>query len=74
MRTGVRVSDPTTVTVHGSRGTLHLNDPWTLGTEQRIVISTVDGEQVIEFGGDQPYGLEAAGWPARWRVTVGSAR
>ena len=22
---------------------------------------TVDGEQVIEFGGDQPYGLEAAG-------------
>ncbi|HEY5845872.1 MAG TPA: aldo/keto reductase [Microlunatus sp.] len=61
VRTGVRVADPTTVTVHGSRGTLHLSDPWTLGTEQRIVISTVDGEQVIEFGGDQPYGLEAAG-------------
>jgi aryl-alcohol dehydrogenase-like predicted oxidoreductase/predicted dehydrogenase len=61
VRTGVKMSDPTTVTVHGSRGTLHLSDPWTLGTEQRIVITTVDGEQVIEFSGDQPYGLEAAG-------------
>ena len=46
VRTGVKVADPTTVTVHGSRGTLHLSDPWTLGTEQRIVISTVDGERV----------------------------
>jgi predicted dehydrogenase/aryl-alcohol dehydrogenase-like predicted oxidoreductase len=61
VRAGVRVADPTTVTVHGSRGTLHLDDPWTLATEQRILITTVDGEQVVEFGGDQPYGLEAAG-------------
>ena len=61
VRTGVKMADPTTVTVHGSRGTLHLSDPWTLGTEQRIVISTVDGERVVEFSGDQPYGLEAAG-------------
>ncbi|HEY5783371.1 MAG TPA: Gfo/Idh/MocA family oxidoreductase, partial [Microlunatus sp.] len=44
VRTGVTVADPTTVTVHGSRGTLHLSDPWTLGTEQRVVISTVEGE------------------------------
>ncbi len=61
VRTGVKMADPTTVTVHGSRGTLQLSDPWTLGTEQRIVISTVDGERVVEFSGDQPYGLEAAG-------------
>ena len=61
VRTGVKVADPTTVTVHGSRGTLHLSDPWTLGTEQQIVITTVDGERVVEFSGDQPYGLEAAG-------------
>ncbi|HVK34471.1 MAG TPA: aldo/keto reductase, partial [Microlunatus sp.] len=61
VRTGVKMSDPTTVTVHGSRGTLHLSDPWTLGTEQQIVITTVDGDRVIEFSGDQPYGLEAAG-------------
>ena len=26
--------------LYGSRGTLHLSDPWTLGTEQRIVVST----------------------------------
>jgi aryl-alcohol dehydrogenase-like predicted oxidoreductase len=61
VRTGVKMSDPTIVTVHGSRGTLHLSDPWTLGTEQQIVITTVDGDRVIEFSGDQPYGLEAAG-------------
>ncbi len=61
VRTGVRMADPTTVTVHGSRGTLHLSDPWTLGTEQRIVVSTTDDEQVVEFSGDQPYALEAEG-------------
>ena len=61
VRTGVRLADPTTVTVYGSRGTLHLSDPWTLGTEQRIVVSTTDDEQVFEFGGDLPYALEAEG-------------
>ena len=61
VRTGVRHDEKPTVTIYGSRGSIHLEDPWTLGTEQQIVISTTEGTQTIEFSGDQPYGLEAAG-------------
>ena len=50
------------MTIYGSRGSLHLDDPWTLGTEQRIVITTIEGEpKWSSSAGDQPYGLEAAG-------------
>ena len=61
VRTGVRHDEKPTVTIYGSRGSIYLEDPWTLSTEQQIVISTTEGTQTIEFAGDQPYGLEAAG-------------
>jgi len=61
VRTGVRHEELPTVTIYGSRGSLHLDDPWTLGSEQRIVITTTEGTEVVEFAGDQPYALEAAG-------------
>ncbi|HEU5486947.1 MAG TPA: aldo/keto reductase, partial [Microlunatus sp.] len=72
VRTGVRHSETPSVTVYGSRGSLHLADPWTLSTEQRIEITTTEGTEVIEFAGDQPYALEAAGL-ARATVTDGQA-
>ena len=58
---GRQDADPTTVTVHGSRAPAAQRSRGPSATEQRIVISTVDGEQVVEFSGDQPYGLEADG-------------
>lgn len=71
VRTGVRHDESPAVTVYGSQGSLALDDPWTLGTEQQIVITTTEGTEVIEFAGDQPYGLEAAGLA---RATVGGGQ
>ena len=61
VRTGVRHDEQPSVTIYGSQGSLHLDDPWTLGSEQQIVITTTEGSETIDFTGDQPYGLEAAG-------------
>ncbi|GAA3623015.1 aldo/keto reductase [Microlunatus ginsengisoli] len=62
VRTGVRLDEPQVLRVYGARGVLHLDDPWTMGTSQRITITTTEGgPEVIEFGGDLPYGLEAEG-------------
>lgn len=68
VRTGVRLADPTTVTVYGDRGTIHLSDPWTLAAEQEIVVRTTEDEQVISFSGALPYALEAE---ALARATAG---
>ncbi|WP_432562930.1 aldo/keto reductase [Kineococcus sp. SYSU DK003] len=64
VRTGVALADPETITVHGSAGTIHLPDPWTIRGETRIVV-TRPGEQpeTIEFDPEAPenkaYALEA---------------
>jgi predicted dehydrogenase len=61
LRTGIRVEDANAVVVHGSRGTITLRDPWTIGGEPVIVVQTVD-EAATErsFPDAAPYGLEAA--------------
>jgi len=60
VRTGVRVQDTNAVTVHGSRGRIVLSDPWTLGADPTIVVSTVDDEpRTLSFPGEQPYAREA---------------
>jgi predicted dehydrogenase/aryl-alcohol dehydrogenase-like predicted oxidoreductase len=71
VRAGVRHDEPPSVTVYGSRGSLHLDDPWTLGAEQRIAITTTEGTEVNEFAGDRPYALEAA---ALARAAVGDGQ
>ncbi|WP_375424691.1 aldo/keto reductase [uncultured Friedmanniella sp.] len=60
VRTGVRLQDLNTVTIYGSRGTIHLDDPWTL-TDDPVLTLTVVGEEPQErrFGGALPYALEA---------------
>jgi aryl-alcohol dehydrogenase-like predicted oxidoreductase/predicted dehydrogenase len=60
VRTGVRVRDPQTATITGSRGVIRLEDPWVLGSAQRIVVDGVDqGRQEIEVPIASPYALEA---------------
>ncbi len=60
VRTGVRLQDVNTATLYGSRGTIHLADPWTL-TEDPVLTLTVVGQepQELRFGGALPYALEA---------------
>ncbi|WP_114855341.1 aldo/keto reductase [Brachybacterium sp. YJGR34] len=60
LRTGVRLSDPQSATITGSRGVLRLSDPWGLGEAQVIELDVV-GEQPqrIEIPGAWPYALEA---------------
>lgn len=38
-RSGVRLQDANSVTVYGSRGTIRLADPWTLGPEPELVLT-----------------------------------
>lgn len=60
LRTGVRVEDTNAVVVHGSRGTITLRDPWTIGGEPVIEVRTVDAEPTTTSYADAaPYGLEA---------------
>jgi aryl-alcohol dehydrogenase-like predicted oxidoreductase/predicted dehydrogenase len=60
LRTGVRVQDDNVVTVHGTRGRIVLADPWTLGPDPSIVVSTVDDDpRTLSFAGSAPYALEA---------------
>jgi aryl-alcohol dehydrogenase-like predicted oxidoreductase/predicted dehydrogenase len=60
VRTGVRIKDPQTATITGSRGVIRLEDPWVLGDSQQIVVDVVDrGRQEIEVPAASPYALEA---------------
>ena len=73
VRCAVRVDDPQRLVVQGSRGTLRLDDPWTLTDRQQLTIAGPDAEpSVVEFTGDLPYALEAAGL-ARAVAAGGSA-
>ncbi|MFC7458354.1 aldo/keto reductase [Brachybacterium sp. GCM10030267] len=60
LRTGVRLADPQTATITGSRGVIRLDDPWGLGEKQVIELDVV-GEQPqrIEIPSAAPYALEA---------------
>ena len=60
VRCGIRVQDENVVVVLGSRGRIRIDDPWTLGTDPRITISTTDEpSRVLSFAGAKPYALEA---------------
>src|SRR5699024_6129699 len=41
LRTGVRLADPQTATITGSRGVIRLSDPWGLGEDTRIELDVV---------------------------------
>ncbi|MFC7376698.1 MULTISPECIES: aldo/keto reductase [unclassified Brachybacterium] len=60
LRTGVRLADPQTATITGTRGVIRLADPWGLGEKQVIELDVV-GEQPqrIEIPSAAPYALEA---------------
>ncbi|NMA76387.1 MAG: Gfo/Idh/MocA family oxidoreductase [Actinomycetales bacterium] len=61
LRTGVRLADPQTATITGSRGIIRLSDPWGLGQEPQVIELDVVGEQPqrIEIPVASPYALEA---------------
>ncbi len=62
VRTGVRHSDPPSVVVYGSRGSITLTDPWTLDVaEGASATLRVVGEEPTEITapGASPYALEA---------------
>ncbi|WIA99186.1 aldo/keto reductase [Curtobacterium sp. MCBA15_012] len=60
VRTGVRLQDDNTVTVHGSRGRIVLTDPWTLSDDPTITVHTVDEEpRTLSSTGEHPYAHEA---------------
>ncbi|HLQ79610.1 MAG TPA: aldo/keto reductase [Brachybacterium sp.] len=60
LRTGVRLADPQTATITGSRGVIRLSDPWGLGEGTAIELDAV-GEQPqrIEIPAAAAYALEA---------------
>ncbi|WP_420370519.1 aldo/keto reductase [Curtobacterium sp. L1-20] len=60
VRTGVRVQDDNAVRISGTRGTITLTDPWTLGDDPTIEVRTVDEDpRTLSFAGAHPYALEA---------------
>src|SRR5690625_504011 len=60
LRTGVRLSDPQSATITGSRGVLRLRDPWGLGEAQVIELDVVGQEpQRLEIPAASAYALEA---------------
>jgi aryl-alcohol dehydrogenase-like predicted oxidoreductase/predicted dehydrogenase len=60
VRTGVRLQDANTVTIYGSKGTIHLADPWTLSGDPVLTLTVVGEEpQELRFGDARPYALEA---------------
>ncbi|MET0694041.1 MAG: aldo/keto reductase [Propionibacteriaceae bacterium] len=60
VRTGVRLQDANTATIYGSRGTIHLTDPWTLSTDPQLVLTVVGREpETYSFGDAKPYAREA---------------
>ncbi|MFD0483413.1 aldo/keto reductase [Kineococcus sp. GCM10028916] len=55
VRTGVALSDPETITVYGSGGTIHLPDPWTIRGETRVVLTRPGQEpETFEFDPELP--------------------
>ncbi|ATG51690.1 oxidoreductase [Brachybacterium vulturis] len=60
LRTGVRLADPQSATITGTRGVIRLSDPWGLGEETCIELDVV-GEQPrrIEIPAAPAYALEA---------------
>ncbi|MBK0330370.1 aldo/keto reductase [Brachybacterium sp. MASK1Z-5] len=60
LRTGVRLADPQSATITGSRGVIRLEDPWTLG-EDTVIHLDVVGEEPREIRVEHahPYALEA---------------
>lgn len=66
VRTGVRLHEPQSVTVHGSKGNIWLNDPWTIGTDTTLMLRVLGAEpESFTFTSDRddhkPYALEADG-------------
>ncbi|ATG54537.1 oxidoreductase [Brachybacterium ginsengisoli] len=60
LRTGVRLSDPQSATITGSRGVIRLSDPWGLSEKQVIELDVVGEEpQRIEIPAASAYALEA---------------
>ncbi|MCJ1700002.1 aldo/keto reductase [Rathayibacter festucae] len=60
LRTGVALDDVNALTVHGTRGRLHVADPWFGAAETGIEISVVGEEpRMVAFEGESPYALEA---------------
>ncbi len=64
VRTGVRLAEAETVTVYGSSGYIHLNDPWTIHSDTELVLRSVVGaERLFTFPADRDehrsYALEA---------------
>lgn len=55
VRTGVALSEPQSVTVHGSGGTIHLPDPWTVLGDTRVVLTRPGAEpETFAFDPDLP--------------------
>ncbi|WP_114560958.1 aldo/keto reductase, partial [Desertihabitans aurantiacus] len=72
VRTGVRLAE-SGVVVHGTRGSIRVQDPWTIGAEQSLTITVVGQEPVVErFEGEASYALEADGLAAA--VGTGDSR
>lgn len=60
LRTGVRLADPQSATITGSRGVIRLSDPWGLGEEQVIELDLVGEEpRRLEIPRASAYALEA---------------
>jgi predicted dehydrogenase len=72
LRTGIRLAGPNTVTVHGSRGFLHLAEPWTHGPDSSLQVGAVGAEpEQLDFRDVHPFALEADALAAS--VGVGEA-
>ncbi|MDN5686114.1 MAG: aldo/keto reductase [Brachybacterium sp.] len=60
LRTGVRLADPQSATITGSRGVIRLSDPWGLGEQQTIELDVVGKQpQRIAVAAASAYALEA---------------
>ena len=61
LRTGVRLADPQSATIIGSRGVIRLSDPWALGAEPTMIELDIVGAQPqrLEIPPASPYALEA---------------
>ena len=60
LRTGIRLDDPQSATITGSRGVIRLADPWALGDQQVIELAAVgEGLARIEVPAARSYALEA---------------
>lgn len=61
LRTGVRLDEPQSATITGSRGVIRLSDPWGLGAEPQVIELDVVGEAPARITIDpaSAYALEA---------------